>query len=122
MEKDEMFDEMLKKRLEAKDSLTKHLDKAVAFDNAKIAELESYKRKLQDVLSEIEYTQNLYKQNIANNESSYNEHMKRIENGNWSGWYYMEGMHNFKQTGVLKRAIQNLEEYSRRFRNSFKTV
>lgn len=122
MEKDEMFAEMLKKRAEAKDSLNKRLDKAVMFDNAKIAELDSYKKRLQDAISEIEYTQNLYKQNIANNESSYNEQMKRIENGDCSGRYYIEGMHNFKQTGVLKRVIQNLEEYSRRFRNSFKTV
>lgn len=122
MEKDEMFTEMLKKRAEAKDSLNKRLDKAVEFDNAKIAELDSYKKKLQDAISEIEYTQNLYKQNIANNESTYNKQMKRIENGDCPGWYYIEGIHNFKQTGVLKRVIQNLEEYSRRFRNSFKTV
>lgn len=115
-------DEMLEKRLEAKKSLNERLDKAVMFDNAKIAELDSYKKKLQDVISEIEYTQNLYKQNIAKNESSYNEHMKRIENGDSFGWYFIEGMHNFKQTGFLKRVIQNLEEYSRRFRNSFKTV
>lgn len=115
-------DEMLEKRLEAKKSLNERLDKAVMFDNAKIAELDSYKKKLQDVISEIEYTQNLYKQNIAKNESSYNKHMKRIENGDSFGWYYIEGMHSFKQTGLLKRVIQNLEEYSRRFRNSFKTV
>lgn len=100
--------------------LIRAYETAVVSDQSKIEKLENYKQKLKEVISEIEYIQGLYSDNIVSNNKKFEKYKIECEEDENFKYFWIGPLNIPRQTGLLKRLIQNIEEYSRRFRGSFK--
>lgn len=101
-------------------NLKEDLDKNVLIQQSQLLELKNYKNELYRVVKEIEYLEHKFNNDIITLNNNYEKYFKQLTNNpGLRFWFYRNTY--IREIGVLKRTIQNLEEYSRRFRNSFKT-
>lgn len=88
--------------------------------NSKKEELKKFRNKLMDLINEIDLLGQEYDKVIKNNYEIRTKYEATIRMGNELGGIWYDIKYQSRQLSLVKRITQNIEEYSRRFRNTFK--
>lgn len=88
--------------------------------NSKKEELKKFKNKLIDLINEIDLLDQEYDKIIKSNYAIKTRYESTIRMGNELGGIWYDRKYQSRQLSLVKRITQNIEEYSRRFRNTFK--